>query len=271
VQWARRPVRARAGVRCPAGTLGSLRPVNDVLTLLRSHRSIRRYTDEPVDDATVADIIRCATAAATSSNVQATTVIRVRRPEVRARIAEVAGNQRQVTEAAVFMVFCADLRRAGAACAVQGVAPTPGMTEQFIIATVDVALAAQNAVVAAESLGLGACYIGAVRNDPQTVSDLLELPDHVYPVFGLCLGRPAQDPDVKPRLPLEAVLMDEVYRDDDVTAHIAAYDDTMRAYYGTRTGGNKDSCWSAEMAALVGTERRPHMRTFLAARGFELR
>lgn len=219
----------------------------------------------------MAAIIRCAMAAATSSNVQANTVIRVRRPETRARIAEIAGGQRHVIDAPVFVVFCADLHRPGLACASQGVPPTPGMTEQFIIATVDVALAGQNAVIAAESLGLGACYIGAVRNDPQTVSELLELPSHVYPVFGLCLGRPAQNPDVKPRLPLESVLKEETYSDAGDLAHIAAYDQTMSAYYASRSGANKDSSWSGEMAALVGTERRPHMRSFLANRGFELR
>jgi nitroreductase len=249
----------------------SVTAVNDVITLLQAHRSIRRFTDEPVDDATVAELVRCGTAAATSSNVQATTVVRVRNEQTRRRIAELAGGQRHVVDSPVFLVFCADLKRPGTASRMHGVEPTPGMTEQFVIATVDVALAAQNVVVAAESLGLGVCYIGAVRNDPQTVSDLLELPRHVYPVFGLCLGRPAQDPEVKPRLPLEAVLKEEVYRDDRDEELIAAYDETMRRYYGSRSGGNKDSCWTAEMAQLVGTERRPHLRAFLAERGFELR
>ena len=65
------------------------------------------------------------------------------------------------------------------------------MTEHFIIATVDVALSAQTTVIAAESMGLGICYIGALRNNPAEVSELLALPEHVYPVFGLCIGHPA--------------------------------------------------------------------------------
>ncbi|MEZ5233821.1 MAG: oxygen-insensitive NADPH nitroreductase [Acidimicrobiia bacterium] len=245
--------------------------MNDVHQLLLSHRSIRKFTDEPVDDETVALIVRCGMAAATSSNIEATTVIRVRNRETRQKIAEVAGGQQHIVDCGAFLVFCADVKRPNLACTMQGVSPTPGMTEQFIIATVDVALAAQNAVIAAESLGLGICYIGAVRNDPQTVSDLLELPDHVYPVFGLCIGRPAQDPDVKPRLPLEVVLKEERYDDSGDEAGIKDYDESMRQYYRSRTGGTKDSCWSEEMAQLVGKERRPHMRKFLADRGFELR
>jgi nitroreductase len=245
--------------------------VNQTHEILRSHRTIRAYTDEPVDDETVHQIVRCATAAATSSNLQATTVIRVRDHATRERIAEVAGGQRHIVTCGAFLVWCADVRRSGLAASTAGTPPVTGMTEQFVIATVDVALAAQNAVIAAESLGLGICYIGAIRNDPAVVSELLELPDDVYPVFGLCIGHPAEDPEVKPRLPLGAVLMEEVYSDDGQGGHIAEYDETMRGYYRTRSGGTKESCWSEEMARLVGTERRPHMRGFLAERGFEMR
>ncbi len=249
------------------------------MKLLQSHRSIRKFTDEPIPDETVAEIVRSGTAAATSSNIQATTVVRVRNPETRASIAQVAGGQAQIESAAAFMVWCADVRRSALACRNAGGTVTTGMTEQFIIATVDVALAAQNAVVAAESLGYGICYIGAVRNDPQTVADLLELPEHVYPVFGLCIGVPDQDPEVKPRLPIDLVLREETYSGGglggadgpDELARIADYDEEMRAYYRTRTGGRKDSSWSEEMAGLLEGERRPHMRQFLADRGFELR
>jgi nitroreductase len=245
--------------------------VHEIHDLLRSHRSIRKFVEEPLPDQTVSDIVRSAQAAATSSNLQATTVIRVRNPETRAAIAEVAGGQPQIESAGAFLVWCADLARTRKACEMAGGSMTSGMTEQFIIATVDVALAAQNAVVAAEAQGLGICYIGAVRNDPQRVSDLLQLPDDVYPVFGLCIGEPAQDPEVKPRLPVEVVLKDEVYDDAGDEALIRAYDDTVREYYRTRTGGRKDSSWTEEMASLVDGERRPHMREFLSKRGFEMR
>ncbi|MDG2114851.1 MAG: hypothetical protein P8N02_19860 [Actinomycetota bacterium] len=103
------------------------------------------------------------------------------------------------------------------------------------------------------------------------MTELLRLPADVYPVFGLCIGEPAQDPEVKPRLPLDVVLKDEVYDDSEDDTGIQAYDDTIRAYYGTRSGGTKASSWTEEMARLVDGERRPHMRQFLADRGFELR
>ncbi len=245
--------------------------MNEVHQLLRAHRSIRKFTDETLSDRMVSDIVKSGLCAATSSNLQATTVIRVKDPDKRVRIAEVAGGQRSIETAGAFLVWCADLHRTRRACEAAGGTMTSGMTEQFVIATIDVALAAQNAVVAAESMGLGICYIGAIRNDPQTVSDLLELPRDVYPVFGLCLGVPDQDPEVKPRLPIEVVLKDDVYSFDDEPQQIAEYDETMRAYYRSRTGGTKASCWTEEMAGLVDGERRPHMRQFLAERGFEMR
>lgn len=245
--------------------------VNEIHKLLRSHRSIRKFVDEPLSDETVADIVRSGLAAATSSNLQATTVIRVKNRETRARVAEVAGGQEHIVTAGAFTVWCADLARTKKACEMAGGSMTSGMTEQFIIATVDVSLAAQNAVIAAEAEGLGICYIGAIRNDPQTVADLLELPDHVYPVFGLCIGVPDQDPDVKPRLPMDVVLKEDVYSDVGDAERISAYDETLREYYRTRTGGTKESSWTEEMARLVDGERRPHMREFLAKRGFELR
>src|SRR5690606_31594133 len=84
--------------------------------------------------------------------------------------------------------------------------------ENFIVATVDTALAAQNAVIAAESLGLGAVYIGGLRNNIEQVSELLRLPELVYPLFGMCLGVPAQSPMTRPRLPLDSILHTDTYQ-----------------------------------------------------------
>jgi nitroreductase len=241
------------------------------MQLLRSHRSIRKFTTEPVDDDVIHKIIQCGQAAATSSNLQATTVVRVRNHETRQEIARLAGEQKYVITAGAFLVFCADLNRPRHACEMQDGDFATGMTEHFIIATVDVALFAQNCAIAAESIGLGICFIGGIRNDPGRVSELLSLPDQVYPVFGFCLGYPAQDPEIKPRLPLSVVLKEEQYQTADDTAGILAYDKQLRNYYETRTGGTKESCWTLEMKALVGKESRPHMRGFLKSRGFSMK
>ncbi|MCL4154236.1 UNVERIFIED_CONTAM: hypothetical protein GTU68_048098 [Idotea baltica] len=245
--------------------------MNDVIKLLLSHRSIRKFSDQAIDQETINTIVAAGQAAATSSNVQGTTVIQVANPESREKLVEYSGGQKYIASAAAFLVFCADLKRSAQACDSHGGEFTQGMTEHFIIATVDVALFAQNCVIAAESLGMGICYIGGLRNNPNDVSDLLGLPDNVYPVFGLCLGYPEQDPEVKPRLPLEAVLMQESYDASLLEPGITEYDEHIRAYYRSRTGGKKDSNWSVEMKALVGKESRPHMRSFLDAKGFTMK
>lgn len=243
----------------------------DVIDLLTSHRSIRKFTTDPIEEELIESIVGAGLSAATSSNLQGATVIRVRNPETRAAIATLAGGQSYVESAAAFFVWCADLHRSAVACEMAGGEFSAGMTEHFMIATVDCALAAQSAVVAAESVGLGICYIGGIRNDPQQVADLLELPDQVYPVFGLCLGWPDQDPELKPRLPLSVTLKDETYDETNDAAGIAAYDERMREYYLARTGGKVDRVWSADMSGLLGKESRPHMREFLERRGFTMR
>ena len=242
--------------------------MNATIESILSHRSIRKFTDTPVNQDTVEQLVRCGQAAATSSNIQSVSVVQVNSSEKRESLAELAGGQAYVASAPVFLVYCADMSRPGFACERQGGDFAPGMTEHFIIATVDVALAAQSTVIAAESLGLGICYIGALRNNPALVSELLDLPEQVYPVFGLCIGHPAQDPEVKPRMPLNAVLMQDSYDSSQFEQCIDDYDVTVNQYYKTRTGGKKDSTWSQEMKALVGKESRPHMNGFLKSKGF---
>lgn len=245
--------------------------MNPTIDLLKSHRSIRKFSDEAVSNEQIREIVSAGQAAATSSNVQAVTVIQVNNPATRESMAELAGGQTWVTEAGAFMVWCADLRRSGAACSRAGGQFEQGMTEHFLIATVDVGLAAQNAVIAAESMGLGICYIGGLRNNPAKVAELLALPEQVYPVFGLCLGYPAQDPDIKPRLSVDAVLMQDTYSDEQFDRHFDDYNERLGHYYKTRTGGTKVSQWTDEMKKLVGKESRPHMRSFLDNQGFKMR
>jgi len=245
--------------------------MNDTIKLLQSHRSIRKFADKPIDLETIKTIIAAGQATATSNNVQATTVIQVTNPQAREKLATAAGGQKYVETAGAFFVFCADLKRSALACEMHGGEFSQGMTEDFIIATVDVALFAQSCTVAAESLGMGICYIGGLRNNPAEVSDVLQLPENVYPVFGLCIGYPDQDPDIKPRLPQATVLMQNTYDADSLAPGITAYDEHIAYYYRTRTGGNKESSWTEEMRALLGKESRPHMRGFLESKGFAMR
>ena len=93
----------------------------------------------------------------------------------------------------------------------------------------------------------------------------------VYPVFGLCLGYPDQDPECKPRLPLEIVLKDDIYSDEGDAHRIAEYDAQIQEYYRTRTGGGHGIRWSDQVSTLLSEKSRPHMREFLAEQGFRMK
>lgn len=243
-------------------------PMNPTIELLKSHRSIRKFKDQKLPHELLEELVRAGQCAATSNHVQAYSIIHVVNPENRRKISELAGGQAHVVEASDFLVFCADMKRSTEAAERAGADVVRGMTEQLVVASVDAALMAQNVAVAAESEGLGLCYVGGIRNDPAQVAEILKLPEHVYPVFGMSLGYPDQDPEVKPRLPLETILKEDYYDDSQDEEQVAAFDDTMHQYYLDRTGGNKDSNWSKELKPLFTTKLRPHMKEFLNKRGF---
>lgn len=242
--------------------------MNDVIDLIKSHRSIRKFLAQPVDQDLLQRCIEAGQSASTSSFIQACTVIQVTQPDLRSSLAEWAGNQAYVEQAPVFLVFCADMHRHQLACDMHDAPMQSGFTEQFITATVDCALFAQNVALAAESEGLGTVFIGGIRNQIDKVADALELPALVYPVFGLCLGYPDQNPEVKPRLPLSVVLKQNSYNFTKDCDDIAEYDKAVRDYYRTRTGGQKEMTWSEQISGMLVKEARPHMLSFLQNRGF---
>jgi nitroreductase len=145
--------------------------------------------------------------------------------------------------------------------------------EALLVATVDAALMMQNVAVAAESQGLGICYIGAIRNRPGEVAKLLGLPPFVFAVAGMCLGYPAEDPQLKPRLPVEAVLHRERYPEDAAhRAWLERYDRAMTDFYSAQGMHADDPRWTQVAAGRVGRfHDRAELDRFLRAQGFDLR
>jgi len=243
--------------------------MNDTISLLLRHRSIRKFTADPLAPEQLRSIIAAAQRASSSSNMQAYSVIGVTDAEMKRQLAALAGNQNYIAECPVFLVWCADLHRYAQAAALHTNTPVTGNAENLIVATVDAALAAQNAAVAAESMGLGVVFIGGIRNQPAEVSALLGLPQLVYPVFGMCVGVPDQEPLHRPRLPEQAVYHSNVYQADGQAAAIEAYDQAMEQYMKERTRGKIKTSWSKDMAAKASRPRE-HMRAFLQQMGFGL-
>lgn len=247
---------------------------NPTIDLLMSHTSIRQFEDRPLPDGALETLIRCGQQASTSSNLQAYTAIHVTDPERKKRLAELCADQVQIHQSAAFLAFCADLHRDRMCNQMHGAERFDGdYVEALMIATVDVALMMQNVAIAAESLGLGICMIGAMRNNPKAVGALLGLPPHVVAVAGFCIGYPAQAPEVKPRLPLDAVLHRERYLDDEThRAILEAYDRTMVEFYASQGMHAGDPRWTNVMAERTGQfHAREELDEFLTAQGFRLR
>jgi len=248
---------------------------NPVLESLLDHRSVRAYLPDPLVPGTVETLVAAASSAPTSSNIQAWSVVAVTDPERRAALAEIAGGQSHIRQAPLVLVWIADLARAErvagqAEIALEGL----DYTETFLLGVIDAALAAQNALVAAESLGLGTVYIGALRNDPAAVAALLGLPPRSFAVFGLVVGHPdpAVGTDIKPRLPQQAVLHRETYSSQTQDDAIARHDAATRTFRAEQ--GLPDQSWSEliitrlrDRAALKG---RHVLRSVLEGLGIRL-
>jgi len=244
--------------------------MNEVIEQLMKHRSIRKFKDKPIPHELLESIIRAGQMASTSSNVQAYSVIVITDRYKRAKIAELAGNQAYVAACPVFLIWCADLYRLSQAAALHSFDKVhySDSVENLLVATVDTALAAQNAAVAAESLGLGVVYIGGIRNHIAAVAEELELPQLVYPVFGMCLGFPDQEPISRPRLPLHSVLQYNSYDTEQALSGIASYDDASSAYLLARSNGKSSVPWSMQMSKRLTDPVRLHMKSFLQDKGF---
>lgn len=262
-------------LRYGAGAEPEARLWNDTLAVLLSHRSVRGFRPDPVPEGTLETLIAAAQSAATSSNLQTWSAIRVTDPAVRKELAAIAGNQKHVEICPIFLVFLADASRNARLSEAEGkeLVGLPYL-ESFLVASIDAALAAQNAVVAAESLGLATVYIGALRNNVTRVAELLGLPKGAAPVFGLCVGHaaPGREGEVKPRLPQQAVLHDGTYDADDA-GHRAAYDPRLAEFSARNEMG--PSTWTQRVIARLGTMAALHgrdkLKDALIGLGFPLR
>ncbi|MBS13896.1 MAG: hypothetical protein CME19_20165 [Gemmatimonadetes bacterium] len=246
---------------------------NPTTDLLLSHRSVRRYTDQPLPDGLLEELIACGQKASTSSNLQAYSIIHVTDPDRKAKMVELCADQLQIEQSAAFLAVCADLHRDRLAFDMHdGERFDDAYIEAVMIAAVDAALVMQNISIAAESHGLGICMIGAIRNNPIQVGELLELPDHVFAVSGLCIGYP--DPEhpttIKPRLPQAAILHRDRYLNDDAMhVHMETYDQAMIDFYNEQGMHNRDPRWTRVMSGRVGRfHGRSDLDVFLKSQGF---
>ena len=240
---------------------------NETVDAMLNHMSIRKFADRSIERNVVDTIIECAQMASTSSHFQAYSIIEVQDPMKREVLREASGGQKWTVTAPLVLLFCADLHR-GEKYYEKIDKAVLANTECYTVAVIDAALAAQNAILSAESMGLGGVIVGGIRNDVQALIDTFELPEKVAPLFALCLGYPAQQPGLKPRLPKEVVHKIDFYDESNSDTLMEQYNETMRHYYTSRGDGKCQDTWTEHCEKLLMAKSRDEVGVIFRNQGF---
>jgi nitroreductase len=178
---------------------------------LLDRRTIRRYSSKSVDEKLLRDLLNKGCRASTTGNMQVYSIIITRDKDKKRELAPLHFNQKMITEAPVVLTFCADFNRFNLWCRLRNAEPGYDNFLSFLTASTDALLVAQTVCIAAESLGLGICYLGTTTYNADKIIDVLKLPKGVVPVTTVTLGWPDENPEQLERLPLEAIIHNETY------------------------------------------------------------
>jgi nitroreductase len=188
--------------------------MNEVTKQLTERKSVRVFTDQKIDEATVEEILTCSTQAPTAGNQQLYSIIRINNSDLKEKLSVVCDHQPFIAEGKLVLVYCADCLKWHDAFRENGCEPRDPGEGDLILAIDDALIAAQNAVTAAWSLGIGSCYIGDIMENCEEVRSLLKLPEYVFPAALLVFGYPTeqQKERVKPkRAELRYIVSEDSY------------------------------------------------------------
>jgi nitroreductase/FMN reductase [NAD(P)H] len=257
--------------------------VPDVLTkaelpkALANRRSHRRFKSDPVEPELIHSLCALALCAPTKSDLQQRDIVIMEDPGQRARLHELIPGNDWTLSAPAFLVFCADNRRQRLIHQWREPDFANDHLDAFFNASVDAGIVLATFVLAAESVGLGCCPISAIRNEAARVSELLDLPDHVFPIAGLALGWPSQEHEISLRLPLETTVYSDRYSEENLRENIAAYDARREAHqpFGKQKhtedfGEAERYGWSEDKARQYSRPQRTDFGNFIRAKGFNL-
>ncbi|ACL62744.1 nitroreductase family protein [Methylobacterium nodulans] len=244
---------------------------------IAAHHVHRRYADRPVDPALVRLLCACALSAPSKSDLQQRDVVIVSDPDLRRRIAGLLPHMPWVGVAPAFLVVCANGRRLPQISILRDKPFPNDHLDLFFNAVGDAAIALTTCLHAAEAVGLGGCPISEIRNHAAQVSAWLNLPERVIPFAGLCLGWPAGESRISPRLPLAMTLHESRYDEGDLAAGIAAYDERREAILPypeqrqtARWGVAEAYGWSEDKARQYAEPQRADFGAFVRRSGFNL-
>ncbi|MBT7092654.1 MAG: NADPH-dependent oxidoreductase, partial [Bacteroidetes bacterium] len=183
------------------------------MDIILKHRSIRKYKSIEPEDEKISKILEAASRASTTGSMQVYSIVVTKDKEIRKQLWDSHFKQDMVLQAPVHLTFCADFNRFSKWCEQRSAKPGYDNYLSFLTGAIDALLAAQNAALAAEALGLGICYLGTVTWMADRFIEILKLPQLVVPVAALTIGYPDENPNLTPRLPVEGIVHQEVYSD----------------------------------------------------------
>ena len=186
---------------------------------IMNHRSIRKFKSKSINDVILKEILLAGTRASNTGNMQVYSIVVTTDEDIKKQLAPCHFNQAMVMQAPVVLTFCADFNRFSKWCQQRNAVPGYDNFLSFTTAAVDALLAAQNVCIAAEEKGLGICYLGTTTYTAAKIIEVLRLPKGVVPITTVVVGYPEEVPELTDRLPLEAVIHNEVYHDytpDDI-------------------------------------------------------
>ena len=244
--------------------------MNETIQLLQNHRSIRDFKDQPLEREVIETLVKSAQQASTSSYVQAYSIIGVTDEDKKQAVMEIS-TQPYVKDNGHLFIFVADYNRHLELAKRKGYEIHFDTTESLLIGVVDAALAAQNLAVAAESLDLGICYLGSIRNNTKKIIEILELPEGTFPVIGMAVGYKNSEGSFKERLPQDTVYFENTYPEfEQIEASLNDYDESITEYYKTRDENKRQDNWSEQVVKKLSKmdQVRKDIKDVLNAQGF---
>jgi nitroreductase len=191
--------------------LGTALANNPIIDLLLDHRSVRRFKREAIPRKRLNRIIQAGIRSSSSGNMQSWSVIATSDSNLKKRLFRLHHEQAMILEAPYVLTFCADFHRMSRWLKLRKARSSFDDLTGFLVAAIDAVIAAQSVALAAESEGLGICYMGTTLYNTEKISELLRLPDLVFPVASMVIGVPAERPAPTERLPLESILHEQRY------------------------------------------------------------
>jgi nitroreductase/FMN reductase [NAD(P)H] len=249
----------------------------DSLARMLEHRSHRRYSNRPVAPELLRLLFACALSAPSKSDLQQADIMHINDAAKRATIADLIPDNPWVRSAPVFLIFCGDNRRTRQIAEMRGKPFANDHLDAFMNSAVDAGIVLASFIHAAEAAGLGCCPISSVRNHSKKISDLLEMPDWVFPLAGLCVGYPSETGMITARLGLETTVHTDRFDESNVSASIDAYDRRRlaRQQYKNqrdvaRFGTAELYGWSEDKARQYAKPERADFGAFIRGKKFNL-